>query len=66
MEEVVGSIPTRSTNSLSKLDRASAHTVGVCIVGCVVTRRCLLEGLPGKRDGGLSQLALFGVLEHGA
>ncbi len=39
MEEVVGSIPTRSTKSLNKLDRASAHTMGVCVMVCVITRR---------------------------
>ena len=39
MEEVVGSIPTRSTNSLSKLDGASARGACVCVMVCVITRR---------------------------
>jgi hypothetical protein len=39
MEEVVGSIPTRSTNSLNKLDGASARNRGVCVMVCVITRR---------------------------
>ena len=39
MEEVVGSIPTRSTIPLNKLDGTSAHKVGVCVVVCVITRR---------------------------
>ena len=39
MEEVVGSIPTRSTISLNKLDRASASRSGFSVVVCVVTRR---------------------------
>ena len=39
MEEVVGSIPTRSTNSLNNLDGASARNHGVCVMVCVITRR---------------------------
>ena len=39
MEEVVGSIPTRSTNLLNKLDRASARRGGFCVMVCVITRR---------------------------
>ena len=37
MEEVVGSIPTRSTNSLNDLDRAGAFSVAICVAVCVVT-----------------------------
>jgi hypothetical protein len=32
MEEVVGSIPTRSTNSLNSLDRASAFDHAICVM----------------------------------
>ena len=39
MEEVVGSIPTRSTISLNNLDGASARSLGVCVMLCVITRR---------------------------
>jgi hypothetical protein len=39
MEEVVGSIPTRSTKSLNKLDGASSRRSGFCVVVCVITRR---------------------------
>jgi hypothetical protein len=39
MEEVVGSIPTRSTKSQNNLDRTSASSDGVCVVVCVITRR---------------------------
>ncbi len=38
MEEVVGSIPTRSTKSLNMLERASIHGQRVCVVVCVITR----------------------------
>src|SRR5208283_399778 len=38
MEEVVGSIPTRSTKSLNNLDRASARSYCVCVAVCVITR----------------------------
>jgi hypothetical protein len=39
MEEVVGSIPTRSTKSPNNLDGASRRSGGICVVTCVVTRR---------------------------
>src|ERR1700693_40154 len=39
MEEVVGSIPTRSTKSLNSLDRASACGHDVCVVVCVIPCR---------------------------
>jgi hypothetical protein len=39
MEEVVGSIPTRSTKSLNQLDGASADRSNFCVAVCVVTRR---------------------------
>ena len=39
MEEVVGSIPTRSTKSPNNLDGANACSDGVCVVVCVITRR---------------------------
>jgi hypothetical protein len=39
MEEVVGSIPTRSTKSLYNLDRAHGRIDGVCVMVCVITRR---------------------------
>jgi hypothetical protein len=45
MEEVVGSIPTRSTKSLNNLDGASARKPGVCVMVCVITRR---SGAHGK------------------
>src|SRR5271156_1073745 len=45
MEEVVGSIPTRSTNSLNNLVGASARDRGVCVMVCVITRR---SGAHGK------------------
>jgi hypothetical protein len=34
MEEVVGSIPTRSTNPLNKLDRVSLHRAGFSVITC--------------------------------
>jgi hypothetical protein len=52
MEEVVGSIPTRSTNSLNNLDRASALSDGVCVVVCVVTLRS------GAHSKGFHRVAL--------
>ena len=39
MEEVVGSIPTRSTIPLNKLDGTSAYGRGICVVVRVITRR---------------------------
>jgi hypothetical protein len=39
MEEVVGSIPTRSTKSHNRLDGATARVHGVCVMVCVITRR---------------------------
>jgi hypothetical protein len=39
MEEVVGSIPTRSTKSHNNLNRASANRHDVCVMSCVITRR---------------------------
>jgi hypothetical protein len=39
MEEVVGSIPTRSTKSLNNLDGQLAERRDVCVVSCVITRR---------------------------
>jgi hypothetical protein len=48
MEEVVGSIPTRSTKSLNKLDRASACDHDVCVVVCVITRRFGTYGKASK------------------
>src|ERR1700719_361492 len=39
MEEVVGSIPTRSTNSLNNLDGASARNGSDCVMSCVIPRR---------------------------
>src|SRR5271163_3570805 len=44
MEEVVGSIPTRSTNSLNNLEGETAFRNGVCVVVCVVTRRSGAHG----------------------
>ena len=42
MEEVVGSIPTRSTNSPNNLDGASCRNHGVCVMVCARARmqRC--------------------------
>ncbi len=37
MEEVIGSIPIRSTNYFNNLDAASAHTWGACVMVCVIT-----------------------------
>jgi hypothetical protein len=37
MEEVVGSIPTRSTNQLNHLDRTNVQKQSVCVVVCVIT-----------------------------
>jgi hypothetical protein len=39
MEEVVGSIPTRSTKSLNNLDGASASRYSFCVMVCVITCR---------------------------
>jgi hypothetical protein len=39
MEEVAGSIPARSTNSLNELDGASSYRNGFCVMVCVITRR---------------------------
>ena len=39
MEEVVGSIPTRSTKSPNNLDGTNAYRDGVCVMVCVITRR---------------------------
>ena len=39
MEEVVGSIPTRSTKSLNNLDGANACNDGVYVIVCVGTLR---------------------------
>jgi hypothetical protein len=39
MEEVVGSIPTRSTIFFNDLDRASAGGRDMCVMVCVITRR---------------------------
>src|ERR1035437_1714968 len=39
MEEVAGSIPARSTNSLNKLDGAGACNHDVCVMVCVITCR---------------------------
>ena len=38
MEEVIGSIPIRSTNHFNNLDRASVHRLTVCVMVCVITR----------------------------
>jgi hypothetical protein len=38
MEEVVGSNPTRSTNFLNNLYRASVRSSGICAMVCVITR----------------------------
>src|SRR5215469_7923724 len=50
MEEVVGSIPTRSTNSLDKLGGASYHSRKICVMSCVITR---CSGTRGKGLHGL-------------
>ena len=34
MEEVVGSIPTRSTNQSNNLDRVNIHGLDVCVMVC--------------------------------
>jgi hypothetical protein len=39
MEEVVGSIPTRSTNSLNSSDRVSAFDHAICVIVCETPRR---------------------------
>ena len=44
MEEVVGSIPTRSTNSLNSLDRANCHSGEICVLVCVITGRFGAQG----------------------
>ena len=44
MEEVVGSIPTRSTNHFNNLDRASVHRLSVCVMVCVITRHFAANG----------------------
>jgi hypothetical protein len=56
MEEVVGSIPTRSTKSLNNLDRASVQTQRFCVTVCVITLgsgpvclRTSREGMERKR-----------------
>src|SRR5271166_1011873 len=49
MEEVVGSIPTRSTKSLNNLDGAPARGCDICVVVCVVTRRFGAYGEGFKR-----------------
>ncbi len=44
MEEVVGSIPTRSTKSLNNLNRASTLSDGICVAVCIhvwLTCQCL-------------------------
>jgi hypothetical protein len=54
MEEVVGSIPTRSTKSPNNLDSASIHGQGVCVV---LSSRCFsssdraLPIVEGSRSG---------------
>jgi hypothetical protein len=58
MEEVVGSIPTRSTNQPNNLARTSAHKRGVCVMVCVITshfaaigegfHRCALAATDGQ------------------
>ena len=44
MEEVVGSIPTRSTKSLNNLDRETPRRHGVCVLVLVMTRRLGAHG----------------------
>jgi hypothetical protein len=39
MEEVVGSIPTRSTNQSNNLARANVQRQSVCVMVCVMIRR---------------------------
>jgi hypothetical protein len=38
MEEVIGSIPIRSTNQSNNLGRASVQWQSVCVTVCVITR----------------------------
>ena len=38
-DQVVGSIPTRSTNSPNNLDGASARRLSICVMVRVITRR---------------------------
>jgi hypothetical protein len=56
MEEVVGSIPTRSTNSLNKLDRPSARRHGIGVVVCILTRRFVCN--TAMRDEKLPRLPI--------
>jgi hypothetical protein len=42
MEEVIGSIPIRSTNQLNNLNRESAHKRGACVMVCVIPPILLL------------------------
>ncbi len=42
MEEVIGSIPIRSTNYFNNLDDAGALRQGVCVIVCVITPISLL------------------------
>ena len=53
MEEVVGSIPTRSTNQSNNLARASVRRQSVCVTVCVITRHfaAIGEGLYRFRHG---------------
>ena len=51
MEEVVGSIPTRSTRFLNNLDGLVRHSDDICVVSCVVTRTF------GARGEGFHRLA---------
>jgi hypothetical protein len=44
MEEVVGSIPTRSTKSLNNLDRETRRRHGACVLVFVMTRRLGAHG----------------------
>ncbi len=37
MEEVIGSIPIRSTKPFNNLDNADALGQGVCVMVCVIT-----------------------------
>ncbi len=52
MEEVVGSIPTRSTKALNPLDGAGGFSDGVCVAVCVVTPRS------GAHSKGFHRVAL--------
>ena len=52
MEEVVGSIPTRSTISLNKLGAMNGHSGEICVMSCVITR-CF-----GARSEGFHRIAL--------